>query len=153
MDTLCHVLSLDTVCFYFLTCHKTLRCQRDQMIHGHKSSTTPTWRRASTLTNHACPTRRSSSIILQTGYITYQHFRNGTVCLIMALLWVYNVFIHLAYLYCAFCLILPQVEYQCEGFLEKNKDTVNEEQINVLKSSKVCPSQKQWKILHLRFDL
>ncbi|MCJ8736139.1 hypothetical protein PDJAM_G00255520 [Pangasius djambal] len=28
------------------------------------------------------------------------------------------------------------VEYQCEGFLEKNKDTVNEEQINVLKSSK-----------------
>uniref|UniRef100_A0A4W5MFX1 Myosin VAb n=1 Tax=Hucho hucho TaxID=62062 RepID=A0A4W5MFX1_9TELE len=31
-----------------------------------------------------------------------------------------------------------KVEYQCEGFLEKNKDTVNEEQINVLKLSKVC---------------
>ncbi|GAA6076295.1 unconventional myosin-Va, partial [Tachysurus ichikawai] len=31
---------------------------------------------------------------------------------------------------------LSQVEYQCEGFLEKNKDTVNEEQINVLKTSK-----------------
>ncbi|KAA0724617.1 Unconventional myosin-Va [Triplophysa tibetana] len=30
------------------------------------------------------------------------------------------------------------VEYQCDGFLEKNKDTVNEEQINVLKASKVC---------------
>ncbi|XP_054476704.1 unconventional myosin-Va-like [Anoplopoma fimbria] len=30
-----------------------------------------------------------------------------------------------------------KVEYQCEGFLEKNKDTVNEEQINVLKKSKV----------------
>uniref|UniRef100_A0A8C5RUX6 Unconventional myosin-Va n=1 Tax=Laticauda laticaudata TaxID=8630 RepID=A0A8C5RUX6_LATLA len=30
-----------------------------------------------------------------------------------------------------------KVEYQCEGFLEKNKDTVYEEQINVLKSSKV----------------
>lgn len=30
-----------------------------------------------------------------------------------------------------------QVEYQCDGFLEKNKDTVNEEQINVLKTSKV----------------
>ncbi|KAM7337300.1 hypothetical protein ACRRTK_003419 [Alexandromys fortis] len=29
-----------------------------------------------------------------------------------------------------------KVEYQCEGFLEKNKDTVFEEQINVLKSSK-----------------
>ncbi|XP_026539899.1 unconventional myosin-Va isoform X1 [Notechis scutatus] len=29
-----------------------------------------------------------------------------------------------------------KVEYQCEGFLEKNKDTVYEEQINVLKSSK-----------------
>ncbi|XP_017341765.1 unconventional myosin-Va [Ictalurus punctatus] len=29
-----------------------------------------------------------------------------------------------------------RVEYQCEGFLEKNKDMVNEEQINVLKSSK-----------------
>uniref|UniRef100_A0A4W5MFU2 Myosin VAb n=1 Tax=Hucho hucho TaxID=62062 RepID=A0A4W5MFU2_9TELE len=30
-----------------------------------------------------------------------------------------------------------KVEYQCEGFLEKNKDTVNEEQINVLKLSKL----------------
>ncbi|KAI4903112.1 hypothetical protein NFI96_015689, partial [Prochilodus magdalenae] len=29
-----------------------------------------------------------------------------------------------------------RVEYQCDGFLEKNKDTVNEEQMNVLKSSK-----------------
>ncbi|XP_075883468.1 unconventional myosin-Va-like [Nelusetta ayraudi] len=29
-----------------------------------------------------------------------------------------------------------KVEYQCEGFLEKNKDTVNQEQINVLKNSK-----------------
>ncbi|KAM9854202.1 unconventional myosin-Va-like [Aulostomus maculatus] len=29
-----------------------------------------------------------------------------------------------------------KVEYQCEGFLEKNKDTVNQEQINVLKKSK-----------------
>lgn len=33
--------------------------------------------------------------------------------------------------------LTEQVEYQCEGFLEKNKDTVNEEQINVLKASKV----------------
>uniref|UniRef100_A0A673BZT1 Myosin VAb n=1 Tax=Sphaeramia orbicularis TaxID=375764 RepID=A0A673BZT1_9TELE len=30
-----------------------------------------------------------------------------------------------------------KVEYQCVGFLEKNKDTVNEEQINVLKKSQV----------------
>ncbi|XP_047451956.1 unconventional myosin-Va-like isoform X2 [Mugil cephalus] len=29
-----------------------------------------------------------------------------------------------------------KVEYQCLGFVEKNKDTVNEEQINVLKKSK-----------------
>ncbi|KAM3609650.1 uncharacterized protein V6R79_018209 [Siganus canaliculatus] len=29
-----------------------------------------------------------------------------------------------------------KVEYQCESFLEKNKDTVNEEQIHVLKNSK-----------------
>ncbi|KAM9375860.1 unconventional myosin-Va-like isoform 2-T2 [Pholidichthys leucotaenia] len=29
-----------------------------------------------------------------------------------------------------------KVEYQCVGFLEKNKDTVNEEQINLLKKSK-----------------
>ncbi|XP_041082396.1 unconventional myosin-Va-like isoform X2 [Polyodon spathula] len=29
-----------------------------------------------------------------------------------------------------------KVEYQCDGFLEKNKDTVNEEQITVLKTSK-----------------
>lgn len=34
-------------------------------------------------------------------------------------------------------LLCSKVEYQCEGFLEKNKDRVNEEQINVLKSSKV----------------
>ncbi len=33
--------------------------------------------------------------------------------------------------------VVAQVEYQCDGFLEKNKDTVNEEQINVLKASKV----------------
>uniref|UniRef100_A0A8D2CNZ4 Myosin VA n=1 Tax=Sciurus vulgaris TaxID=55149 RepID=A0A8D2CNZ4_SCIVU len=32
-----------------------------------------------------------------------------------------------------------EVEYQCEGFLEKNKDTVFEEQIKVLKSSKMLP--------------
>lgn len=32
---------------------------------------------------------------------------------------------------------VEQVEYQCEGFLEKNKDTVNEEHIIVLKASKV----------------
>lgn len=30
-----------------------------------------------------------------------------------------------------------QVEYQCEGFLEKNRDTVYEEQINILKASQV----------------
>uniref|UniRef100_A0A8B9K1B6 Myosin VB n=1 Tax=Astyanax mexicanus TaxID=7994 RepID=A0A8B9K1B6_ASTMX len=29
------------------------------------------------------------------------------------------------------------VEYQCDGFLEKNRDTVYEEQINILKASKV----------------
>ena len=32
---------------------------------------------------------------------------------------------------------IAKVEYQCEGFLEKNKDTVNEEHINVLKKSQV----------------
>lgn len=30
-----------------------------------------------------------------------------------------------------------QVEYQCEGFLEKNRDRVYEEQINILKASQV----------------
>uniref|UniRef100_A0A8C9SU52 Myosin VB n=1 Tax=Scleropages formosus TaxID=113540 RepID=A0A8C9SU52_SCLFO len=30
-----------------------------------------------------------------------------------------------------------KVEYQCDGFLEKNRDTVYEEQINILKASKV----------------
>lgn len=41
--------------------------------------------------------------------------------------------------YCDTNCVVPveQVEYQCDGFLEKNKDTVNEEQINVLKASKV----------------
>ena len=32
-------------------------------------------------------------------------------------------------------LINFQVEYECEGFLHKNKDTVMEEQVLVLKSS------------------
>ncbi|XP_061679061.1 unconventional myosin-Va-like [Syngnathoides biaculeatus] len=35
-----------------------------------------------------------------------------------------------------------KVEYQCDGFLEKNKDTVNEEQIHVLQNSKFDFSQK-----------
>ncbi len=35
------------------------------------------------------------------------------------------------------CVCVCQVEYQCDGFLEKNKDTVNGEQINVLKASRV----------------
>ncbi|XP_010770404.1 unconventional myosin-Va-like [Notothenia coriiceps] len=30
-----------------------------------------------------------------------------------------------------------KVEYQCDAFLEKNKDTVNQDQVNVLKASKV----------------
>lgn len=33
--------------------------------------------------------------------------------------------------------LFSQVEYQCEGFLEKNRDTVYEEQINILKASQV----------------
>lgn len=44
------------------------------------------------------------------------------------------------------CLFAGQVEYQCEGFLEKNKDTVNEEQINVLKASKVSTASTQLKL-------
>lgn len=39
------------------------------------------------------------------------------------------------YIYMLICFI--QVEYQCDGFLEKNRDTVYEEQINILKASKV----------------
>jgi hypothetical protein len=31
---------------------------------------------------------------------------------------------------------LSQVEYECEGFLHKNRDTVMEEQITILKASK-----------------
>lgn len=34
-------------------------------------------------------------------------------------------------------LFCSEVEYQCEGFLEKNMDKVNQELINVLKRSKV----------------
>lgn len=32
---------------------------------------------------------------------------------------------------------MAQVEYLSDGFLEKNRDTVYEEQINILKASKV----------------
>lgn len=49
------------------------------------------------------------------------------------------------------CVVLAeQVEYQCEGFLEKNKDTVNEEQINVLKASKVRSTNTD---THLHYSL
>lgn len=34
-------------------------------------------------------------------------------------------------------LFCSEVEYQCEGFLEKNRDRVNQELVNVLKRSKV----------------
>lgn len=37
----------------------------------------------------------------------------------------------------------PQVEYQCEGFLEKNRDTVYEEQINILKASQVRTTEPE----------
>ncbi|XP_076139671.1 unconventional myosin-Vb isoform X2 [Alosa pseudoharengus] len=39
---------------------------------------------------------------------------------------------------CSFIIIhfADKVEYQCDGFLEKNRDTVYEEQINILKASK-----------------
>ena len=37
----------------------------------------------------------------------------------------------------------PQVEYQCEGFLEKNRDTVYEEQINILKASQVGSTEPE----------
>lgn len=33
--------------------------------------------------------------------------------------------------------VFLQVEYQCEGFLVKNRDTVYDEQINILKASQV----------------
>uniref|UniRef100_A0A8C4WU36 Myosin VAa n=1 Tax=Eptatretus burgeri TaxID=7764 RepID=A0A8C4WU36_EPTBU len=35
------------------------------------------------------------------------------------------------------CHFADEVEYQCAGFLEKNRDTVREEQINILRSSKL----------------
>uniref|UniRef100_A0A674H8R3 Myosin VB n=1 Tax=Taeniopygia guttata TaxID=59729 RepID=A0A674H8R3_TAEGU len=50
-----------------------------------------------------------------------------------------------------------KVEYQSEGFLEKNRDTVYEEQINILKASKVkravgqgsCPGWTPWCLLQM----
>lgn len=36
-----------------------------------------------------------------------------------------------------FIVFFWQVEYQCDGFLEKNRDTVYEEHISILKASKV----------------
>lgn len=45
-------------------------------------------------------------------------------------------------------MLVDQVEYQCEGFLEKNKDTVNEEQINVMKASKVRSTAADTHLYH-----
>lgn len=38
---------------------------------------------------------------------------------------------------CDFFLPLNQVQYECSGFLDKNRDTVFEELINILKASQV----------------
>ena len=35
------------------------------------------------------------------------------------------------------CLVSHQVEYQCDGFVEKNRDTVPEELVGLLRASKV----------------
>lgn len=35
------------------------------------------------------------------------------------------------------CLVSCQVEYQCDGFVEKNRDTVPEELVGLLRASKV----------------
>ena len=37
-----------------------------------------------------------------------------------------------------------QVEYQCEGFLHKNRDTVMEEQIVILKEEKIYELNETW---------
>lgn len=42
-------------------------------------------------------------------------------------------------------MFLLQVEYQCAGFLEKNRDTVYEEQINILKASQVRRTHVRFK--------
>lgn len=39
------------------------------------------------------------------------------------------------------------MEYQSEGFLEKNRDTVYEEQINILKASKV--KAMSWQVISM----
>uniref|UniRef100_A0A673L4K7 Unconventional myosin-Vb-like n=1 Tax=Sinocyclocheilus rhinocerous TaxID=307959 RepID=A0A673L4K7_9TELE len=44
-----------------------------------------------------------------------------------------------------------KVEYQCDGFLEKNRDTVYEEQINILKASQVSTGYF-WNSLHLLME-
>lgn len=49
-------------------------------------------------------------------------------------------------------MLVEQVEYQCDGFLEKNKDTVNEEQINVLKASKVRSSNTDTRLHHSTYS-
>lgn len=35
-----------------------------------------------------------------------------------------------------------QVQYECDGFLDKNRDTVFEELINILRASQVLPSRR-----------
>uniref|UniRef100_A0A8D2MK46 Myosin VC n=1 Tax=Zonotrichia albicollis TaxID=44394 RepID=A0A8D2MK46_ZONAL len=45
-----------------------------------------------------------------------------------------------------------KVEYKCEGFLEKNRDTVHEVLIEILKESKVCDKHVQPKLNRSRFD-
>lgn len=46
-------------------------------------------------------------------------------------------------------LLSSQVEYQCEGFLEKNRDTVYEEQINILKASQVRTPEHESETEHV----
>uniref|UniRef100_A0A8B9KCU6 Myosin VB n=1 Tax=Astyanax mexicanus TaxID=7994 RepID=A0A8B9KCU6_ASTMX len=64
--------------------------------------------------------------ILHLGNVEIVSERDGESCHINV-----STHIHISYTYAV------QVEYQCDGFLEKNRDTVYEEQINILKASKV----------------
>ena len=44
-----------------------------------------------------------------------------------------------------------KVTYEVKGFLDKNRDTVHEEQINILRASKVCQLCPKFECLNLHY--
>lgn len=88
-----------------------------------------------TSANLECPTLPSSSCTLLTWWASYinQSILDASVWPVYIMCWLrQSIWLKLSSFVC-------QVQYECDGFLDKNRDTVFEEPINILRASQVSP--------------